>query len=183
MSKLQEQWRPVTGRDTRYEYEVSSHGRVRRLAATRVTAGGRRQHYPERVLAIGLTRGYPQVKLVRENGRLATAVIHKLVAAAFIGPRPDGHDINHRNGDKTDNRPSNLEYVTRGANNHHAYRLGLKRRPIGELSPRAVLTEDQVRYVRAMKGVKLQTDLAEELGCSVGCIANIHAGRNWQHVV
>lgn len=38
--------------------------------------------------------------------------IHDLVALAFLGPRPSGFVINHKNGTPTDNRPSNLEYCT-----------------------------------------------------------------------
>lgn len=51
--------------------------------------------------------------------------IHSLVAAAFLGPRPDGCDVNHIDGDKTNNAASNLEYVTRKENMQHAMATGL----------------------------------------------------------
>lgn len=97
-----EVWRPVAGYEA--HYEVSDLGRVRSIKrGTRVlrhdTAG----------------RGYPQVALSL-NGRVRKAYVHHLVAAAFIGPRPDGLDICHGNGDVLDARASNLRYDTRHAN-------------------------------------------------------------------
>lgn len=43
--------------------------------------------------------------------------VHALVMLTFVGPRPDSHDIDHNNGDKHDNRLSNLQYMTRKENN------------------------------------------------------------------
>lgn len=52
--------------------------------------------------------------------------VHRLVAFAFL-PNPDNkREINHKNGNKKDNRPENLEWATRGENLAHAYRSGLK---------------------------------------------------------
>lgn len=65
-------------------------------------------------------QGYFQVVLDGKNFR-----IHKLVAEAFIGPRPKGLTINHINGIKTDNNIGNLEYVTLKENVRHAVDMGL----------------------------------------------------------
>ncbi len=46
--------------------------------------------------------------------------VHVLVAAAWIGPRPVGMHVNHKDGRKTNCRPSNLEYVTPSENQLHA---------------------------------------------------------------
>jgi hypothetical protein len=68
--------------------------------------------------------GYWTVKLHRD-GKDSTQFVHKLLALAFI-PNPDGKScINHINGDKLDNRLTNLEWVTHSENMKHAYRIGL----------------------------------------------------------
>ena len=49
--------------------------------------------------------------------------IHDLIARAFLGNKPRGYDVDHINGDKTDNRPSNLRYVTRSENLRYPLRF------------------------------------------------------------
>ncbi len=76
--------------------------------------------------------GYPVVNLKTgiERGRAGYQVrrtIHTLVAAAFIGPRPDGMDTCHNNGDKTDNRLDNLRYDTKSANAFDTLKHGTNR--------------------------------------------------------
>jgi hypothetical protein len=48
-----------------------------------------------------------------------------LVAENFIGKRPKGYEINHKDGKKSNNRLNNLEWVTPKENYHHAVKLGL----------------------------------------------------------
>ena len=68
--------------------------------------------------------GYPKVDL----GRRKTRNVHRLIWEAFNGPIPDRLEVNHRNGDKNDNRLENLELVTRSENMTHAYATGLMRK-------------------------------------------------------
>lgn len=105
MTKLQEEWRPVAG----YEgaYEVSNTGRVRSLARLD-SAGNRRQ---SRELAPATSNGYLYVNLSKD-GKGTPHRIHVLVARAFIGERPPGLEVHHRDHDKQNNHVTNLEYVT-----------------------------------------------------------------------
>ena len=65
----------------------------------------------------GRSFGYDDGKGYRSLGvGLKVLSVHGLIARAFLGPRPDNHDIDHINGDGFDNRPSNLRYVTRSQN-------------------------------------------------------------------
>lgn len=57
--------------------------------------------------------GYLQCNLSR-NGHVINRHVHVLVAKTFIGPRPDGMDVVHVNGERDDNRLENIRYGTRG---------------------------------------------------------------------
>jgi hypothetical protein len=113
-------WRPVVG----YEghYEVSDAGRVRSLKRGRVALLKYRVS----------TKGYPFVQLYL-NGKQITRYVHALVAEAFNGPRPDGLEVRHLDGDNTNNVPSNLTYGTHAENIQDAIRhgtfVGLRRKP------------------------------------------------------
>lgn len=94
-----EHWKSVPGFEGRYE--VSSEGRVRSLLR-----GGR-------VLRAGIaSHGYPMVVLGRGNPR----TIHSLVAEAFLGPRPAGQEVRHKDGNRKNASAGNLCYGTRSEN-------------------------------------------------------------------
>lgn len=121
-----EEWKPVPG----YEghYEVSSEGRVRSLRRELYSdrwAGYRT--ISERILKAtpGGTIGYLSVSL-RLNRQRKTHAVHTLVAAAFLGPRPEGMDVMHADDDPQNNRLANLSYGTRSENNYQRWR-GMKK--------------------------------------------------------
>lgn len=91
-----EEWRPISGFPG---YEVSSLGRV-------VSHRGRE---PREIGAV--VSGYLRVRLSRRD-----VAVHALVAAAFIGPRPEGQEVRHLNGNPLDNRVQNLAYGTHSEN-------------------------------------------------------------------
>ena len=71
------------------------------------------------------TKGYLIARLWKE-GVVYQRPVHSLVCEAFIGPKPDGHEINHKDGIKAHNGVENLEYCTRSENAAHAIALGLR---------------------------------------------------------
>lgn len=105
-----ENWRPVPG----YEglYEVSDQGQVRSL--DRLNSRGHR--IKGRVLSpSSKSKGYKQVVLHKE-GKALTRTVHLIVLTAFVGPRPEGEECCHNNGDPADNRLENLRYDTPSGN-------------------------------------------------------------------
>lgn len=134
---MDEIWKPVYGFEGKYE--VSNHGRLKNVQEG---AG----HVTGRILKVGLSlAGYAQYTLGKYGGRHTA---HLLVMQAFVGPRPDGLEINHKNGIKTDNRLENLEYVSKSENCLHLTRVLGERR--GESHGNAKITEDDVREIRRL---------------------------------
>lgn len=151
-----ERWLPVVG----YEglYEVSDLGRVRSYARSSVP----------RIRKLGAHKtGHPQLTL-HSGGIRVTRLVHQLVAEAFIGPRPEGQEVRHRNGRETDNRWTNLEYATQSRNTqdrkwHKGPSRGHKLRP------------EDVRLVKSAIGTVSNRELARVFGVShttINSIAN-----------
>lgn len=160
----QEEWRDIP--EWIQVYQVSNFGRVRSL--TRLDYLG----HPRKgkVLSPTLQHGYPAVVLSR-NAQPVTYRIHILVARVFIGSCPEGCEINHINGIKTDARVTNLEYVTHTENMRHAVQTGLFRglkpdqidailqerrsgKTLAEIGESFGVTKEAIRLICRKRGVK-----------------------------
>ena len=166
-----EDWRPVVG----YEgsYEVSINGQVRRVG------GGRGAHVGRLLKHAAHASGYHIVSLWAGN-KGKSFLVHRLVFHAFVGVIERGKEINHRNGDKTDNNIANLELVTRRENIHHAIQIGLMR-VSGTNNPQAKTTPETVRAIRAAHdaGRGGYKTLGLLFGMPWGSIRNIITKRTW----
>lgn len=75
--------------------------------------------------------GYLEVALCRSDGKIEYKLIHRIVCEAFNGEHPDQKMfVNHIDGDKTNNRPENLEWCSRSENMRHAFDTGLMKNQI-----------------------------------------------------
>ena len=109
---MNEIWRDIQG----YEgiYMVSNQGNV-----LSVNFGSMHSGKPKVMKLSKSSSGYLHVQLYK-NGVAKTLLVHTLVANAFI-PNPDClPEVNHKDGDKTNNTVSNLEWVTKSQNTIHA---------------------------------------------------------------
>lgn len=142
---MNEKWKPVVGFEGLYS--VSSLGRVR--SESRVvpyTDGVRKARtIKSRLLSPSNMNGYVQVCLYRDNKR-KTVRVHRLVAMAFIPNTNKLPCVNHKDGNKANNTPSNLMWSTVLDNNVHAYQTGLN--PTGEDHHNSILTNDQIVAIR-----------------------------------
>ena len=155
-------------------YEVSNLARVRRIRSGKGTRSG------QIVRQTRSLRGRLQVSLSRE-GRHKTLPLHVLVAHAFIGPRPDGKQINHIDYDHTNNVPDNLEYVTALENIKHSYVHGHGLTAVrGEASPQAKLTAEAVRAIRA--STLTRAALAAQYGVAEVTVKCVKTRRSWRHI-
>jgi hypothetical protein len=175
---MQEVWLPVVG----YEglYEISDWGRIRGLDRLIRHRMGGETRWAGRLMQPSTTRdGYLRVTLSK-HGSARVDKIHILVAAAFIGPRPDGMEVCHGEGGKLDNRPENLRYGTAKENQADRLRDGTHNR--GERHGNARLTKAQVRHIRrelvnAPRGTAAR--LARELGVSPTTICEVRRETRW----
>ena len=162
-----EAWKPVIG----YEglYEVSDQGRVRRVQRYRKEPG---------ILRLRLSSGYCRVDLHRKGAK--RFMVHRLVWEAFVGAIPQDRQINHRDGQKSNNHLGNLELVTASGNALHAVALGLWVNNKGERHGMAKLTWQQVEDIRRLyeKGM-LQKELAEMFKVSRPQISEIVNRKQW----
>lgn len=167
----EENWKPIAGYESRYD--VSDHGRVRI-----VNYRGTGRYKIMRASCCSL--GYPRVGLINHGRPKWDAHVHGLVAAAFIGPRPTGFHVNHKNAIKTDNTPVNLEYLTSGDNVRHALALGLMKIR-GEENGHCKLTECKVAEIwkRSRAGESI-TELGREFSVTKQQISHIRDGREWK---
>lgn len=116
-------WKPV--QEYNGFYEVSNHGLVRGVDRAIPMPGGRIRNVKEKLLKPKRSAdGYLFVSLSK-YGVTNTRYIHRLVAVAFI-PNPHGlPEVNHKDGNKMNNVPDNLEWCTHQQNVMHAYENGL----------------------------------------------------------
>lgn len=125
------------------------------------------------ILAPALRRdGYLFVTL-SVNKKRAHKAIHTAVAESFIGPRPHNAWINHKDGNKTNNTASNLEYVSPAGNALHS---------IYELSRVKKLTFEQAKDIWYAKQRKeKRRDVAARHNVSIHMVTAIWMGKSWWH--
>ena len=114
---MQEIWKDIKGFEGMYQ--VSNMGNVKSLNYN---------HTNESKMLIPLKRkdGYLKVRLYKNKG-YGTFFVHRLVAETFIKKVPNKIIINHKDGNKSNNRVNNLEWCTQKENVNHAYKIGRKK--------------------------------------------------------
>ncbi|ANT45396.1 HNH endonuclease [Pectobacterium phage Khlen] len=108
--------------------------------------------------------------------------LHRLVAEAFIPNPYNLPQVNHIDGNRLNNAAINLEWVSPSTNVRHAYSTGLKHNR-GETNPISILTEKNVRDIRAAHGTARQIRDALKLPVSIACVKSVRNGKTWNHVV
>lgn len=174
VNQPEEIWKPV--KDFEGYYEVSNLGRVKRLKGY--------QCLGERILKPSLSIGYSVVNLQRPGKRKVTKV-HSLVMRAFVSQRPRKQEVNHKDGNKSNNHLANLEYVTRSQNQKHAFENGLNKpnRIHGEEHGRAKVSSQVVKEIRRLAAQKLsQYEIARRVGIKQPQVSRIVNRKLWQHI-
>lgn len=179
---MDEQWRDVP--DFEGLYQVSDLGRVKSLARTARVQGDSCRRVAERILTPNKTRGEYLSICLCKNGKKTTLPIHRLVAQSFLANPEDKRTVNHINGDKKDNRATNLEWNTYSENISHAYK-SLGRKPtkywLGKGGPGSHFCKKI--YQSDMNGNVLNkfnsiTEAAASVNLSLSTISSALTGKN-----
>ncbi len=182
----QEIWKAVPG----YEgsYEVSDLGRVRsldRITLQRTRWGGvMERHWQGAVLAPRVNpQGYFRHILYLGLGEKRDCSAHEIVALAFLGPRPDGFETRHLDGNAANNTLANLCYGTTKDNAADRLTHGRQHDNKGEKHGNHKFKIDDITEMRRMvAGGCTQTEVAEIFDTSQGVISAIVNRKAWRHV-
>ena len=179
-ARQREEWKPVVG----YEalYEVSSDGQIRSLPRIVPCVNGKRVS-PGRLMKLQKsTSGYRHVCLSKD-GIVSTVHLHRIVANAFLGMKPEGADVvRHLDGNPSNNDVSNLAWGSFSENEADKSRHG--RVAHGERNGFSKLTESQVidlrlRFARGDNRMAM----AREFGISKCNLYAICRGDRWKHLI
>ena len=150
-----ERWLPINDFP---KYEVSDKGNVRNAQTGKILHHGKNPKW------------YHIVSLYKNGGQY-TKKVHRLVCSAFYGKPGNGFEINHKNGDKSDNSLSNLEWCTGSENIQHAYNSGLRKPP----------RMKKVKIVETGEVFESMSDCDRAIGGTVSGIYDCETGRQDIH--
>ena len=117
------------------------------------------------------------------NGKEKRFFIHRLVLMTFSPVEGmENLQVNHIDGDKSNNNLSNLEWCTQSENQKHAFRMGLLSRK-GERNSQAKLTEDDVYKICDMilNGVPTK-EIASQFRITPSSVWNIKNHKKWRDI-
>lgn len=160
---IEEKWRFIEGYSP---YEISTLGRLRRIGKILTTP----------ISKIGYQRKYLKDK--KKN-----LLLHRAIAVAFIPNPLNLPQVNHKDGDKSNNKIDNLEWVTASQNIQHCIDTGLKTIQKGEEAGRSKLTNLQVSIIReALNLNHKQFNIARYFGLDQSTISLIKSRKNWASI-
>lgn len=151
MPKVTEFWKDIPG----YEglYQASTEGQIRSLRRWVVYKGAKckGRWHEGKVLKPGNTGNYLMVDLSR-NGCAVYRSVASLVLLTFVGPKPDGMECCHNNGNGKDNSYWNLRYGTHIENEADKEVHGTRSHfgPSGDANGGSKLTDQQVIEIRSL---------------------------------
>lgn len=175
------------------ELEIDSEGRIWRIATRHgkgVKNGGgyhkgsTMSPCARRRTESANAQGYLQVH-VMVAGRRMSPMAHRVLWVHLHGPIPEGLTINHKNGNKADNRPENLELATFSEQRRHALDVlhAGKNHPTGSKHPKTHLTESDVLKIRRLRSEgHMVKDIAAAYGMKPKAVSAICCRRTWLHI-
>lgn len=170
---MEEKWKIVEGFS---KYLVSNKGRVKNVIRLKDL-----KFYDK--------DGYKKIGLINDDNVKKKVFVHRLVAQAFI-PNPNGKpQVNHRDGNKANNKFNNLEWCTAKENTAHSIKTGLTdfskiNYRKGEEASSSKITNEDVKELREMydTGEFSLKELSIYFDISIPTVWNIAKRKTWTHI-
>lgn len=173
ITQEKEIWKPLCGFED--FYSISNLGRIKRIKGFWCKK--------DRIKKFHISNaGYYRV-LIKTKGTNKKFSVHRLVAKTFFGEK--NMDVNHIDGNKLNNKITNLQYISKSNNQKHAYKMGLQKVYRGsERKNVAKLTEEKVLEIRKIyiKRRFLIKDIAKIYNVSKTTINLIINRKRWTHI-
>lgn len=172
-----EKWKPIRTPNAtlKCDYFISNHGRVKSVL---------KKSGAENLLNLSKINKYKAINIKTADKTTFRAYLHKIMAEMWVKKKSRFHKyVNHKDGDRDNNKASNLEWVTEKEH----YKIVASRRdyvwtPKGKKQVK--LTEGKVRQIKRMlrSGKKTKKYMSEKFGVSSTQIKRIERGENWANV-
>lgn len=183
------EWKPI--KDYEDSYKISNDGQIRSIdkyVNTSNQYNAKSKRLIKGKLLHPIFNGQYYVVGLSKKSNCKQFFIHRLVAQAFIENKDNLPCINHKNGNKLDNRVKNLEWCTQAYNTKDAWKNGLinipkgsKNKMYGKYSENANASKIVYQYDKNMNFIKkwnCQKDIERELGYKQSCISNCIIGNS-----
>lgn len=164
-----------------YPYQVSNTGKIKSMPRVLKTRGGGSFISKEKILKPAMDKcGYVRFAIMI-NKKLTTFKLHRVVCEVFNGK--SNLEVNHIDGNKSNNHSTNLEWVTRSENLKHAFNSGLAIPMTGQLNPASKIKESQaVEILRLLDSGVGPIEISKRLGISKNITKDISRGRTWKYL-
>lgn len=163
-------------------YEVSNTGEVRSLTREITRKNGSKQVYKGKTIVQSKHNlGYRFVGLYK-NGTCKKHYVHRLVLAAFSG-LDEGMQVNHIDGNKSNNNLSNLEQCTASDNIKHSFKNGMSVAKRGEEKKLSKLNDKLVIQMRQeYENGRTIYSIAKEYGLNYSTASMAIRRITWKHL-
>lgn len=162
---MKEEWKLVGGHPN---YVVSNYGRVFSITSKRL------------LTQFNNGLGYVYVTFRVSGGGRKNMYVHRLVASSFIHNPEDKPQVNHKDGNKSHNHVTNLEWVTAKENQRHSVNIGTYSPTFGETNGMHKLKErDVIEILKRLSVGERVGELAKEYGVRHTAISRIKTGTRW----